>query len=78
MIAVLFDEIPQGRTSAKIVCVFIVQYFLMGDSSESFLRNTFEYNKNNFTIYTNGQKKGYTVYMSNYSIVNSKQSSFLT
>ena len=28
--------------------------------------------------YTNGQKKGYTVYMSNYSIVNLKHSMFLT
>ena len=29
-------------------------------------------------IYTNGQKKGYTVYMSNYAVVNLKHSSFLT
>ena len=29
-------------------------------------------------IYTNGQKKGYTVCMSNYEIVNLKNSDFLT
>ena len=29
-------------------------------------------------IYTNGQKKGYTEYMSDYSLVNLKHSMFLT
>ena len=32
----------------------------------------------NFITYTNGQKKGYTEYMSNYSLVNLKHSMFLT
>ena len=32
----------------------------------------------NDSIYTNGQKKGFTVYISNYSIVKLKHSIFLT
>ena len=71
------DPVPLDMNEEEVTSAgWYHNAFYMSGILNTVLFVTFE--KYILSTYTNGQKKGYTVYMSNYSIVNLKHSSFLT